>query len=204
MAQKRPKIKVKDRSISEQKLIEAADEIFSKHGFDGATTREIANRAGLNLALIARYFDGKYGLLLAVLDRKINAERPAMISEEPKETFTEECISYASYRFFEMTNDLNFFKIVIAKFLTDEKFLKQFQETISLEPKDEGIVERFKLFVKQKKASPKLNIREFLDSLERQILSLVLFEVIMKRAEPTEVAVQLKNFVTIYAGAFEK
>jgi len=117
---------------------------------------------------------------------------------------TEECINYACFRFFEMTDDLNFFKIVIAKFLTDEKFLKQFQETISLEPKDEIIVDRLKLFIKQKKASSKLNIREFLDMLERQILSLVLFEVIMKRSDPKEVAVQLKNFVTIYAGAYEK
>lgn len=203
MSQKRSKIKVKDRSVSEQKLIEAADEIFSKHGFYGATTREIANKAGLNLALIARYFDGKYGLLLAVLDRKINAPRETMLGE-PKETFVDECNSYASYRFFEMTNDLNFFKIVIAKFLTDEKFLKQFQETISLEAKDEHLVERFKQYIKQKKSSPKLNIRDFLDSLERQILSLVLFEVIIKKAAPEEVAVQLKNFVTIYAGAFEK
>ncbi len=203
MSQKRSKAKVKDRSVSEQKLIEAADEIFSKHGFDGATTREIANKAGLNLALIARYFDGKYGLLLAVLDRKINAVRETMVGEQ-KDSFTEECINYACFRFFEMTDDLNFFKIVIAKFLTDEKFLKQFQETISLEPKDEIIVDRLKLFIKQKKASSKLNIREFLDMLERQILSLVLFEVIMKRSEPKEVAVQLKNFVTIYAGAYEK
>lgn len=203
MAKARLKLKIKDRNASEQKLIEAAEEAFSKHGFDGATTRDIANKAGVNLALIARYFEGKYGLLLAVLERKMSAVRDSMLGEQ-KATLSEECVSYTTFRFNEITKDLDFFRIVIAKFLTDEKFLKQFVETISLETKDQELVERLELFVKQKKTSPKLNVLDLVEVLERNIVAMVLFEVIMKKTPPDKALIQLKSFVSTYVSSFEK
>ena len=42
-----------------EQILEAALHCFSELGFDGATTREIARRAGVNLGLIKYYFDGK-------------------------------------------------------------------------------------------------------------------------------------------------
>jgi TetR/AcrR family transcriptional regulator, regulator of cefoperazone and chloramphenicol sensitivity len=51
-------------------LLEAATEEFAEHGFDAATTRDIAERAGCSEGLIHRYFGGKQGLLLAVLDER--------------------------------------------------------------------------------------------------------------------------------------
>ncbi len=49
-------------------LIEAAVHLFGRKGFDGASTREIAARAGANVAAIAYHFGGKEGLRLACLD----------------------------------------------------------------------------------------------------------------------------------------
>lgn len=51
-------------------LIDAATEVFAKNGFDAATTREVAERAGCSEGLIHRYFGGKRGLLLAILADK--------------------------------------------------------------------------------------------------------------------------------------
>jgi AcrR family transcriptional regulator len=59
-------------------LIEAATQVFAEKGFDQATTREVAERAGCSEGLIHRYFGSKRGLLIAILDRKaetIRAER---------------------------------------------------------------------------------------------------------------------------------
>lgn len=203
MARERLKLKIKDRNASEQKLIEAAEEAFSKHGFDGATTRDIANKAGVNLALIARYFEGKYGLLLAVLERKMSCVRESMLGDQ-KATLTEECVSYTTFRFQEITKDLDFFRIVIAKFLTDEKFLKQFVETISLETKDEELAERLELFIEQKKALPKLKVMDLIEVLERNIVAMVLFEVIMKKTPKDQALAQLREFVESYVSCFEK
>jgi AcrR family transcriptional regulator len=46
-------------------LIGAGLELFGAKGFDATTTREIAGRAGANIAAIAYHFGGKEGLRLA-------------------------------------------------------------------------------------------------------------------------------------------
>jgi AcrR family transcriptional regulator len=46
-------------------LLRAARSAFDELGYDLATTREIGERAGVDAALIARYFDSKEGLFIA-------------------------------------------------------------------------------------------------------------------------------------------
>jgi AcrR family transcriptional regulator len=45
----------------------AATEVFAERGFEAATTKLVAQRAGYSEALIQNYFGGKEGPLLAVL-----------------------------------------------------------------------------------------------------------------------------------------
>jgi AcrR family transcriptional regulator len=52
-----------------ERILEAALQAFSENGFDGATTRDIANRAGVNLGLIQYHFGGKAKLWRAAVDR---------------------------------------------------------------------------------------------------------------------------------------
>lgn len=51
-------------------LIEAATHVFAEHGYDCATTREVAEHAGCSEGLIHNYFGGKHGLLMAVLESR--------------------------------------------------------------------------------------------------------------------------------------
>src|SRR5881397_1406186 len=57
----------RDAAASRRALLEAAGALFHERGFEGATLREIGERAGVDPALIARYFGGKEGLYLAAL-----------------------------------------------------------------------------------------------------------------------------------------
>ncbi len=50
------------------RLLEAAIDVFGRHGFDGASTRMLAKAAGVNLQAIPYHFGGKEGLYLAVAD----------------------------------------------------------------------------------------------------------------------------------------
>lgn len=59
-----------DKEGRQQALVDAATSVFAEHGYDAATTREVAERAGCSEGLIHRYFGGKRGLLLAILDSK--------------------------------------------------------------------------------------------------------------------------------------
>jgi TetR/AcrR family transcriptional regulator len=52
-----------------ERLLEAALPIFAAHGFEGATTREIAKRAGVALAALPYHFETKDALWRAAVDR---------------------------------------------------------------------------------------------------------------------------------------
>jgi AcrR family transcriptional regulator len=56
-----------DAEASRRALLAAAREVFDEVGYDRATTREIGERAGVDPALIARYFDSKEGLFIAAI-----------------------------------------------------------------------------------------------------------------------------------------
>ena len=59
--------RARDSAASRRALLVAAGELFHERGYDGAKVRDIGERAGVDPALIARYFGGKEGLYLAVL-----------------------------------------------------------------------------------------------------------------------------------------
>ncbi len=53
---------------TKEKLLEAAAKVFSQRGFGGATVKEIAEEAGVNVSLISYHFNGKEGLFRAILE----------------------------------------------------------------------------------------------------------------------------------------
>ena len=61
-----------ERSVTEVRLVEAAAQLFARHGFKATTTREIAQLAGLNEATLFRYFPRKPELFLAALESHLN------------------------------------------------------------------------------------------------------------------------------------
>lgn len=54
---------------TEDKLLQAALELFSEKGYLGATTKEIAKRAGVSELTLFRHFKSKENLFTAVLNR---------------------------------------------------------------------------------------------------------------------------------------
>ncbi|MDQ1301150.1 MAG: hypothetical protein QG637_1071 [Chloroflexota bacterium] len=50
-------------------ILTAAEQVFSRRGYDRATTREIAAEAGVSEGSLYRYFAGKRAILLALIDR---------------------------------------------------------------------------------------------------------------------------------------
>ncbi|MCJ7652399.1 MAG: TetR/AcrR family transcriptional regulator [Actinobacteria bacterium] len=51
-----------------ERILEVADSLFAEVGYDAATTREIAERSGVNKALIHYHFGSKEGLLDSILE----------------------------------------------------------------------------------------------------------------------------------------
>ena len=58
-----------DAEGTREAILNAAEEVFAEHGFDGARVDDIAEKASYNKSLIFQYFDDKLGLYAAVVRR---------------------------------------------------------------------------------------------------------------------------------------
>lgn len=61
--------------ITRNRILEVAHGIFSKSGYDGASTRDIAEAAGVNQGLVTYYFGSKRELWRAAVDKALAAYR---------------------------------------------------------------------------------------------------------------------------------
>jgi AcrR family transcriptional regulator len=57
----------RDAAASKDALLQAARALFGQQGFEGTTIREIGEQAGVDAALIARYFGSKADLYIAAV-----------------------------------------------------------------------------------------------------------------------------------------
>jgi MFS family permease/AcrR family transcriptional regulator len=75
----------RDAGRSRARLLAAAAELFAERGYTGTALRAVAERAGVDAALIARYYGGKDGLYQAVLaaDPVVGAARAAGTETAP-------------------------------------------------------------------------------------------------------------------------
>jgi AcrR family transcriptional regulator len=58
-----------DAEGAREAILDAGEEVFAEHGFDGARIDAIAKVSGYNKSLIFQYFDDKLGLYAAVIRR---------------------------------------------------------------------------------------------------------------------------------------
>ena len=61
---------VSDKGVRER-LLDAAEELFAEHGFEGTSIRELAGRAGCNIASVNYYFGSKDNLYVEVWRRQL-------------------------------------------------------------------------------------------------------------------------------------
>ena len=130
MGTKKVQPKSKERLATEEKLLVAAEKVFSKYGFKGATTRLIAQTAKVNPALINRYFDGKYGLLIAIIQKEAEVYRNNKLQYPAQSSLKEEIMAFAQSLFQACAEKTTFYRIVFGQFLTDQKFSKKFRDAI--------------------------------------------------------------------------
>lgn len=79
-------------SRTQEKLLDAAVELFSANGFNGTSVRDIAKHAGMTISNIYYYYGSKEGLLVAILERAtreiVDRLRQAVICDlKPLERF---------------------------------------------------------------------------------------------------------------------
>ncbi len=88
-----------------RKILDAALDVFSAHGFRGATLDQIAEQAGLSKPNILYYFDGKEEIHVTVLSQLMETWLDPLAGLDPKGDPLTEILTYVQ-RKLEMSRDL--------------------------------------------------------------------------------------------------
>jgi AcrR family transcriptional regulator len=64
-----------DKLDKRQHLLEIAEQLFGKHGFEAVSVRQLAAEAGVNLAMVSYYFGSKEGLFQELIQSKFPKTR---------------------------------------------------------------------------------------------------------------------------------
>ncbi|MBV2169953.1 MAG: TetR/AcrR family transcriptional regulator [Bdellovibrio sp.] len=195
--------KKRDRSASEERLINAGREIFSKHGFDGATTRMIAKKADVNESLIARYFEGKEGLLIAIIEKFLEETNHLELPYPPQKTLGDELEAYVLQRLEYGCGHEDFAKIIFVQALVNKQFKKRVRETVPLQL-DERLVNRVQALADQNKLQPNANVLELCQDLDIYMDGIFFFERILHESSNEELIAQTMRFARKYAKLYEK
>ncbi|MBX2988682.1 MAG: TetR/AcrR family transcriptional regulator [Bdellovibrionaceae bacterium] len=185
---------------SEERLLSAAKEIFSKLGFHAATTRAIAQKAKVNEALIARYFDGKFGLLLALLQQEAKQGHQEPPSYPPQDSVEKELTEYAFFHFHKIVRESDLFKIILSQFLTDPKFLKRFRESIPLVTQDVFLRDRLRFLQEKGKINANASLEDIIADVKIINIGHLLFTHLIKGDSEEETLKQLQRLIRVYAG----
>lgn len=110
----------RDRAAKQRALLLAAKKLFAHRGYDATTTREIAASAGCAEGLIHRYFNGKGGLFLALIQYRASQEAADLHDRLPvAATFQDEFLRLVAWEVERMWKDRDFLKVIIPRALLD-------------------------------------------------------------------------------------
>lgn len=149
---------------AKERIVFVAESVFARKGFGGARTREIADLAAVNKAMIHYYFDSKEKLFHAVLDKilfdliKLTQEtvRDELPPARQLETFFRGFFDYvASHR--------NFSRLTTMEVGSSDRYLARLVETFFKPLFDRGV--KFIERGVEAKVFQKVNARQFLVSI---------------------------------------
>lgn len=111
----------RDRPAKQEALVQAAKDLFAAKGFERATTREIAARAGCAEGLIHRYFQGKSGLLFALMrsySQKL-ASQPGLAPQG--QDLKSEIQRLLEWQVETLSDDRDFLRVAVPRAMLDPK-----------------------------------------------------------------------------------
>ncbi len=132
----KPRVRLsgKDRRL---KIVQAAIDLFSRKGFDGTTTKEIAAASGITEALIFRHFESKQDLYAAIIDFKTSERRRMMrsaLDEAARKKDDRGFFARLGYDILEShSNDSSFMRLLLYSGLEGHELSRMVYETHVLE-----------------------------------------------------------------------
>lgn len=186
------------------KIVKAASALFSERGFNGATTRELARRAGISEALLFRHFPDKKRLYQAILQSRMEETLPSLLKGLRTESKPADVLyELASRMLAHNTEDPSFLRLLLFSALEGHKLSDLFFQRRTLPLRDflEGYFRGAIREGKIKKTDPEAAALAFLALVFSYIQTRVLFRIPqVVRRSPEDL---LKKYVSIFLKGIE-
>jgi AcrR family transcriptional regulator len=188
-----------------RKIIQAAVTLFSERGFSGATTRELAGKAGISEALLFRHFPDKKKLYQAILKSKMEEQIPALFEAFPQNGSLRETLRELAFRIARQNaKDSSFMKLLLFSALEGHELSDLFFQRRTL-PLVDFLKRRFRGETRNgrlKKHDPDLAARAFLAMVFGFVQTRNLFRIPQLLRRPLEKT--LGTYVEIFLKGVEK
>ena len=114
---------------TKRRMVDSAIATFSELGYENASTRELAERAGVSQALIYRHFGGKRELLFAALESERDKPRVAMPVLPPQAPLSDHIGNLLRHMVSRMYDRRDFMRVCMSLAAVDPE-LGQLMETL--------------------------------------------------------------------------
>jgi len=143
---------------TEEKMLDAAFDLFSGRGYKATTTKLIAEKAGVNEVTIFRHFDSKMDLFRRVIEQQAEERKEIVVEEMPEPTgdLEKDMVMLGMRTHEVLMESSDFFKLLLSEVDRDPQLF----QLISHVP--EKFVEGFSMYLEAGKK--KGNIRKDLDT----------------------------------------
>lgn len=188
------------RDAKRQEILKAAMELFAEKGFRGTTTRDLAARAGVNEAIIFRYFTNKTGLYRAILEEKVQQGREAHYKEVEqlaRSSDTRTFLEFVGNKFFERhEQDSTFMRLLLFSALERHELADMFLASMAIRDPMAAYMERQMNEGTMRRVDPYLASRAFFGMFACHIQMQEIFgQGKTREFDRTEV---VKTFVSIF------
>lgn len=165
-----------DMPAGKKKVVLAALELFSKKGFDGTSTQEIAKTSGMSQATIFKYFKTKEDLLEFIITPLMKNIFPVYVNDFQKELVAkkgniEDLVHFVvQNRYHFLVDNREVALIVLSEILTKDKVRDKFVELV--EKRGSDIIQ---VFVKMAHETGQIRADIKPETIIRMVISQILF-----------------------------
>lgn len=173
---KRVSKKEQNSNSSKQKILDAARIVFAQKGFEGATSRDIAELAGCSVGLIFKYYNDKQNLFKILVVEWFSGNMESLLQLPSSTSLAEEINLLVDWFINNFTERKDLHKIFLFQRFNvsfHNNFVSEHQEY--LQQRLEIIQRRLSPYIEAKQLPPDLDINQLCEIIHGYILVEVLF-----------------------------
>lgn len=173
---KRVSKKEQNSNSSKQKILDAARIVFAQKGFEGATSRDIAELAGCSVGLIFKYYNDKQNLFKILVVEWFSGNMASLLQLPSSTSLAEEINLLVDWFINNFTERKDLHKIFLFQRFNvsfHNNFVSEHQEY--LQQRLEIIQRRLSPYIEAKQLPPDLDINQLCEIIHGYILVEVLF-----------------------------